>query len=612
MGKVVFLGVEGSGKTTLAMALTKAFARHADEGWYLRPEGRGAYNFATIAPGDFATDGFPAQTSAAREMTWKISRDDVDKGGIQILDYPGEIYRLAFLTAEDEADPDAFRARAEANAEELNLLNRAIEEAESLYVLFNLQDALDLRGDDANRSAVWVTNECLKRLKALPAKPRVTLVFTQVDRYQTDDDFLHSFTPAELDLIGHDHPDVDWMMVSVLVPSDSEFGIDAFVRRVTGLGEFGVPDGRPRQRAAAGGALARLAAQRKSAATSAAPPVDAATRAAPPADAATSAAPPADAATSAAPPAQDTPMRERSRLSRPDDEATHSRSSFLWLILITVVVFATANLVVLYFHGARGARALPRAATRAAPPADAATRAAPPADAATSAAPPAGAATSAAPPADAATSAAPPADAATRAAPPADAATSAAPPAQDTPMRERSRLSRPDDAIATNVPPAITAQAALSNEMAIALAAARACATPQEARETLSYAADALNSAEAVYERARVDDFLGWGAFVRTREEKARNPPWTAWLRRIDLLGEKKAVFMQQPATNAIACRTQALEGYRAAAARGVSAAVDALARHANHENDKDVRRSEKVPAVPPAPPAPPAKSEVR
>ena len=555
MGKVVFLGVEGSGKTTLAMALTKAFARHADEGWYLRPEGRGAYNFATIAPGDFATDGFPAQTSAAREMTWKISRDDVDKGGIQILDYPGEIYRLAFLTAEDEADPDAFRARAEANAEELNVLNRAIEEAESLYVLFNLQDALDLRGDDANRSAVWVTNECLKRLKALPAKPRVTLVFTQVDRYQTDDDFLHSFTPAELDLIGHDHPDVDWMMVSVLVPSDSEFGIDAFVRRVTGLGEFGVPDGRPRQRAAAGGALARLAAQRTSAATSAAPPVDAATR--------------------AAPPAQDTPMRERSRLSRPDDEATHSRSSFLWLILITVVVFATANLVVLYFHGARGARALPRAATRAAPPADAATSAAPPAD----------------------------------------AATRAAPPAQDTPMRERSRLSRPDDAIATNVPPAITAQAALSNEMAIALATARACATPQEARETLSYAADALNSAEAVYERARVDDFLGWGAFVRTREEKARNPPWPMWLRRIDLLGEKKAVVMLYPSVSNLAhlaSRTQALKGYRAAAARGVSAAVDALARHASHENDKDVRRSEKTPAVLSAPSVPPAKPEAK
>ena len=491
------------------MALTKAFARHADEGWYLRPEGRGAYNFATIAPGDFATDGFPAQTSAAREMTWKISRDDVDKGDIQILDYPGEIYRLAFLTAEDEADPDAFRARAEANAEELNVLNRAIEEAESLYVLFNLQDALDLRGDDANRSAVWVTNECLK---------------------------LHSFTPAELDLIGHDHPDVDWMMVSVLVPPDSEFGIDAFVRRVTGLGEFGVPDGRPCQRAATGGALARLAAQHKSVATSAVTPAIG-VAGVPPATGTTGVSPVENTGTTGVPPVA---------------PAQSPRQSFLWLILITVVVFATANLVVLYFRSARGARAL------------------------------------------------------------SEAATSAAPPAQDAPTRERSRLSRPDDAIATNVPPVVTAQAALSNETAIALAAARACATPQEARETLSYAADALNSAEAVYERARVDDFLGWGAFVRTREEKARNPPWTAWLRRIDLLGEKKAVFMQQPATNAIACRTQALEGYRAAAARGVSAAVDALARHANHENDKDVRRSEKVPAVPPAPSAPPAKSEVR
>ena len=509
MGNVVFLGVEGSGKTTLAMALTKAFARHADEGWYLRPEGRGAYNFATVAPDDFSVDGFPAQTSAAREMTWVISRDGADMGGMRILDYPGEIYRLAFLSPEDEADPEAFRARMAANAEELDVLNRAIKEAESLYVLFNLQDALNLRGDDANRSAVWVTNECLKRLKALPSKPRVTLVFTQVDRYQTEDDFLHSFTPAELDLIGHDHPDVDWMMVSVLVPPDSEFGIDAFVRRVTGLGEFGVPDGRPRTRGAAGGALARLAAQQKAAATSAASPVPAQER---------------------VPPASNPDAQERV-------PPTHGRG-FLTLVLFVAVLFGIAYLAVAFLP--RILEALRK------PPA---------------------------------------------------------------PTRERSRLSRPDDVAATNaVPPAITnvvsadaatnaapvvsVQAALSNETAAALAAARACATPQEARETLSYAAEALDSADALYERARVDDFLGWGAFVRTRDEKARNPPWPEWLRRIDLLGEKTAVFMQRAVTNDLAYRTQALDGYRAAAARGVPAAVDALARHASHENDKDVRRS--------------------
>ena len=537
MGKVVFLGVEGSGKTTLAMALAKACARHADVGWYLRPEGRGAYNFATVAPNDFAVDGFPAQTSSAREMTWTISRDGKDMGGIRILDYPGEIYRLAFLNAEDEADPDAFRARAAANAEELDVLNRAIEEAESLYVLFNLQDALDLRGDDSNRSAVWVTNECLKRLKALPSRPRVTLVFTQVDRYQTEDDFLHSFTPAELDLIGHDHPDVDWMMVSVLVPSDSEFGIDAFVRRVTGLGEFGVPDGRPRQRVASdGGALARLAAQRKGEGRAPARPESDAQERVPPAS---------------KPDAQERVPPPGTTGVSPVETTQPSRHGFLWLILITVAVFVTAYFVTQYFHGAR---ALPREGRAPARPDD-------------------GTVTNAAPPAI-------------------------------------TNVVSVD--VATNVVPALSAQAALSNETAAALAGARACATPQEARETLSYAAEALGSAEALYELARVDDLLGWGAFVRTREEKDRNPPWTAWLRRIDLLGEKKAVFMQPASTNDLVYRADALKGYREAAARGVPAAVDALARHATHENDKDVRRSGKAPSAPPALPSPAAKPEAK
>ena len=532
MGKVVFLGVEGSGKTTLAMALARAFARHADEGWYLRPEGRGAYNFATVAPNDFATDGFPAQTSAAREMSWAITRDGADMGGVRILDYPGEIYRLAFLDAEDEADPDAFRARAAANAEELDVLNRAIEEAESLYVLFNLQDALDLRGNDANRSAVWVTNECLKRLKALPSKPRVTLVFTQVDRYQTEDDFLHSFTPAELDLIGHDHPDVDWMMVSVLVPPDSEFGIDAFVRRVTGLGAFGVPDGRPRQRAASdGGALARLAAQRKE---------DAHDR-------------------SGEPPLL---PREGRAPARP------SRSSFIWLVLIFGAVFGAAYLAVTFLPGtfswgkrhlavSQGANAFSNETNVVSNVVNVVSN--------------------------------------------------------DAPVVSNAANAVSNQAtVVSNMVASLSARAELASEITAALAAARACATPQDARETLSYAAEALGSAEALYECARVDDFLGWGAFVRTRDEKARNPPWPDWLRRIDLLGESKAVFMQRPATNDLACRAEALKGYREAAARGVSAAVDALARHATHENDKDVRRLGKANPQLPAPPSPAAKPEAK
>ena len=537
MGKVVFLGVEGSGKTTLAMALAKAFARHADEGWYLRPEGRGAYNFATVAPNDFSVDGFPAQTSAAREMSWTITRDGADMGGIRILDYPGEIYRLAFLNAEDEADPDAFRARAAANAEELDVLNRAIEEAESLYVLFNLQDALNLSGDDANRSAVWVTNECLKRLKALPSKPRVTLVFTQVDRYQTEDDFLHSFTPAELDLIGHEHHDVDWMMVSVLVPPDSEFGIDAFVRRVTGLSAFGVPDGRPRQRAASdGGALARLAAQRKAAVSG---------------------------ATGVSPVAGDTTGTTG---VSPVAPARPSHHGFLWLVVIFAAIFGVAYLAVTFLPGSFSWGKWRFAASQGASAFSNATNV---------------------------------------------VSNVVNVVSNDAPVVSNAVNAVSNQAtVVSNEVASLSARVELTSEITVALAAARARATPQEARETLSYAAEALGSAEALYELARVDDLLGWGAFVRTREEKERKPPWTIWLRRIDLLGEKKAVFMQPASTNDLVYRAEALKGYREAAARGVSAAVDALARHATHENDKDVRRSGKAPSAPP--PSPAAKTEAK
>ena len=508
MGNVVFLGVEGSGKTTLAMALARAFARRAGEGWYLRPSDRGAYTFATLAPEDFALDGFPGQTSSVREMTWKIERDGAETGVISILDYPGEIYRLAFLSPEGESDPDAFRARVAANADELAALKGAIDAASDLYVLFNLQDALNLRGDDSNRSAVWVTNECLTRLKALPSKPHVTLVFTQVDRYQTEDDFLHSFTPAELDLIGHDHPDVDWMMVSVMVPPDSEFGIDAFVRRVTGLSAFGVPDGRPRARNTVSGSLARLAAHMDAAAEAAM--VEKATT--------------VEKAVTVEESAKDAK-------SAKDEKKKSETSGFLWLVLIAVAVFGAAYLAV---HFLKDSRFPLLRALRVQQP---------------------------------------------------------SPATQPPPVQRPQPPPAPKPQPPPPLPP-LSAHDELADETSAAIAAARACSSMDDAREMLSYAADGLGSAEALYERARIDDLRGWGAFVRTREDKDRNPSWKEWLRRIDLLGEKKAVVMQRPATNAVACRAQALADYGAAAARGVSAAVDALARHASHENNKEVRRS--------------------
>ena len=229
MSKTVFLGVEGSGKTSLTVALAQAFENHKEEGWYLKPLSRDSFRFLKTLP-DILDGNFPSQTADLRELRWQAEYEGNDLGEIAILDYPGEIYRLAFLDANDERDPEAFRQKVAANRPEINALLHAIKEANDVFVLFNLSDGMDLRGNPRNLDAVWVTNECLKLLKRLESKPRIRLIFTQADRYRDAGLDLATFSPKSIDLIGHDHSDVPWSLVSVIDPSESEYGIDGIVQ----------------------------------------------------------------------------------------------------------------------------------------------------------------------------------------------------------------------------------------------------------------------------------------------------------------------------------------------------------------------------------------------
>ena len=229
MSKTVFLGVEGSGKTSLTVALAQAFENHKEEGWYLKPLSRDSFRFLKTLP-DILDGNFPSQTADLRELRWQAEYEGNDLGEIAILDYPGEIYRLAFLDANDERDPEAFRQKVAANRPEINALLHAIKEANDVFVLFNLSDGMDLRGNPRNLDAVWVTNECLKLLKRLESKPRIRLIFTQADRYRDAGLDLAAFSPKSIDLIGHDHSDVPWSLVSVIDSSESEYGIDGIVQ----------------------------------------------------------------------------------------------------------------------------------------------------------------------------------------------------------------------------------------------------------------------------------------------------------------------------------------------------------------------------------------------
>lgn len=229
MSKIVFLGVEGSGKTTLTTALAKAFERHRSEGWYLKPLSRDSFRFLKMLPENLDEGAFPHQTAALRELSWQVEYNDNILTDISILDYPGEIYRLAFLDEKDERDPESFRQKVAANRREIDALLKAVKEAERVFVLFNLSDAVDLGGNPRNLDAVWVTNACLHLLKKLKPRPDIRLLLTQADRYRDVGKDLSKFSLEEIDLVGHDHKDVQWRFVSSLDKPASEFCIDRWI-----------------------------------------------------------------------------------------------------------------------------------------------------------------------------------------------------------------------------------------------------------------------------------------------------------------------------------------------------------------------------------------------
>ena len=236
MGKVTFLGVEGSGKTVLTMALVNAFKAHEADGWFLRPETRGAFRFLAQVPENVSGASLPHQTTALRQLQWSVVYGNEVQRTLDILDYPGEVYRLAFLDAKDDPDPAGFRERVTANKEEIDALLGHLMDSDQIFVLFNLEDGQDLANNPANLDAVWVTNACLDYLHRLPSHPSITLLLTQIDKYVPR---VGTFDPqafirerlSSLSLIAHNFPNLDVVAVSAIGTADTAFGVDNILLR---------------------------------------------------------------------------------------------------------------------------------------------------------------------------------------------------------------------------------------------------------------------------------------------------------------------------------------------------------------------------------------------
>lgn len=235
MGNVTFLGVEGSGKTVLTMSLVNAFKAHQSEGWFLRPETRGAFRFVEQIPHALTLETLPHQTTALKYLAWSILKDGSIVRQMDMLDYPGEIYRLAFLDAKDDLNPEEFKERVLAHQDEIRELLSHLLNSDHVFVLFNLSDARDTASNDRNLDAVWVTNACLDYLYQLPNKPKITLLLTQVDRYVDLD--AHEFDAKvyvehHLSLIANNFPNLDVGAVAALRDlNDGEYGLGTVLRR---------------------------------------------------------------------------------------------------------------------------------------------------------------------------------------------------------------------------------------------------------------------------------------------------------------------------------------------------------------------------------------------
>lgn len=179
MSKILFLGHEGSGKTVLMTMLSRYFETAGDGRWGLDPQTEAAFAFMEQAPAKIAEGQWPQQTTVDKIITyrWELQYAGISYTTLEMLEYPGEVFRHLF----DESAPNKALYQ-----EECAILSSAIHEAESIFLLINLEDLKNTSENRKNVQTVWQLCQAVKYLSSLSTRPQITLVLTQIDRYCDD------------------------------------------------------------------------------------------------------------------------------------------------------------------------------------------------------------------------------------------------------------------------------------------------------------------------------------------------------------------------------------------------------------------------------------------
>lgn len=241
MSKVLFMGVEDSGKTTLTASLVQSLELIQGSNLSLRPENNAAFLFSSRVAPAFAKGEFPESTTSLKQLKWSLVDQTESYLDLEVLDYPGEIYSAAFLDPEEQEDAEDLRHRQEKYAAEISSLMRYLASADMIFPLLDLEDATNLASDNRKASTIWAMTAALKCLKSIGALPKVTVLITRADRLLAAGEDLsdpHELLKRRIPVLASHFGDVNIRFVSALDCGNDEYGVMAILVDMLRKSEF--------------------------------------------------------------------------------------------------------------------------------------------------------------------------------------------------------------------------------------------------------------------------------------------------------------------------------------------------------------------------------------
>lgn len=134
-------------------------------------------------------------TQHERRQVWEARQDQITET-VTLWDLPQSIYNLAFLSAEEDLEPETFGRRALENKAELDALLNSMADAATICVAIN-GTALRMESTEAAQHTAWLLRAIFRFTAALPCGDAVPLIVYGEERPSaTEEEWLKVNLPA--------------------------------------------------------------------------------------------------------------------------------------------------------------------------------------------------------------------------------------------------------------------------------------------------------------------------------------------------------------------------------------------------------------------------------